>query len=188
MALVRAALAAGAQVKLVAGQVSVPFPQSPRLTVIPVESTADMLAAVQKEFASADALIMAAAVADFKPVTVADQKVKKTADHQEWRIELTETTDILKTVAHHKHAGQIVIGFAAETQHLLANAQKKLASKGADMIVANQVSGNNGAFGNDEDQVTILRPNRQPDKWQRMTKETVAQRLIDLLAKMKSGD
>ena len=88
-----------------------------------------------------------------------------------------------------KSENQVVIGFAAETQNLLANAQKKLASKGADLIVANNVSGKNGAFGNDNDQVTILEANKEPVEWPSMSKKEVAQRIVSLLSnKLKSGD
>lgn len=189
MALARAALAAGATVTLVVGQVSVPLPQSPRLTVVPVESTADLLTAVQRAFSAADALLMAAAVADFRPTQAADQKVKKAADRADWQLTLTETTDVLKTVADQKRPGQLVVGFAAETQNLLANAQKKLASKGADMIVANAVGGQNGAFGSDRDQVTILRAHQAVDQWPEMSKDGVATKLVTQIATMmKSGD
>lgn len=189
VALTKAALAAGANVTLIVGQVSVDLPQSPRLKTVPIESTAELLVAVQQYFASADALIMAAAVADFKPVEVASEKVKKASSHDDWQLNLTETTDVLKQVAHQKSKNQVVIGFAAETQNLLANAQKKLASKGADLIVANNVSGENGAFGNDNDQVTILEANKEPVEWPSMPKKEVAQRIVSLLSnKLKSGD
>lgn len=189
VALAQAALLAGADVTLIIGQVSVPVPASPRLKLVQVESTEDLLTATQHEFSGADALVMAAAVADFKPAEVADHKVKKSVDHDGWQINLVETPDVLKTVAHGKKAGQVVVGFAAETHNLLANAQKKLASKGADMIVANQVSGKNNAFGSDNDQVTILRPNQAPEQWEPMAKTAVAKRIIGLIAdRMESGD
>lgn len=189
MALAKAALASGAEVSLIVGQISVPIPQSPRLTLVKVESTGEMLTAVQEQFPKADALIMAAAVADYRPVQTAAQKVKKTAGHDEWQLKLVETPDVLKTVAKGKRPGQFVIGFAAETQHLLKNAQRKLQSKGADMIIANKVGGPASAFGNDNDQVTILTANAVPDEWPQMDKQQVAQRLMKLLAqKLELGD
>lgn len=189
VALTKAALVAGANVTLIVGQVSVELPQSPRLTIVPIESTDELRSAVEKHFAEADALIMAAAVADFKPVAVAAEKVKKASDHHDWQLNLTETTDVLKQVAHQKSENQVVIGFAAETHNLLVNAQKKLASKGADLIVANNVSGKTGAFGNDKDQVTILEANQAPDEWPLMSKMAVADKIISLLSnKLKSGD
>jgi phosphopantothenoylcysteine decarboxylase/phosphopantothenate--cysteine ligase len=182
VAIARAAATAGAQVTLIAGQVSVDLPAAANITIVPALTTSDMLKAVQEAFPIADALIMAAAVADYRPLRVAEQKVKKTPGHQDWTLELTETVDILKTVAQTKRPDQVVVGFAAETQDLLANAQHKLAKKGADMIVANSVAGEDSAFGSDQDQVTILRVGEAPLAWPRLTKETVAQRLIKLIA------
>lgn len=186
IAIARAAAQAGAHVTLITGQVSVPVPDDPQIEVVTALTTEEMLAAVQTAFKKADALVMAAAVADYRPVKVAAQKVKKTADHGGRTLELTETVDILKTVAASKRPDQLVVGFAAETEQLLAHAQDKLASKHADLIVANSVAGSAGAFGRDDDQVTILRQGRQPEQWPRMTKTVVAQRLIaELATKMK---
>lgn len=189
VALARAAAAAGAQVTLVVGQVGVDLPNSAQIKVVPVESTEDLLAAVQGYFPKADALIMAAAVADYRPVKAAAEKVKKTAGHTEWAIKLVETPDVLRTVAKTKRPDQVVVGFAAETQHLLANAERKLASKGADIIVANQVGGPSSAFASEDDQVTILTPDATPDRWPKMSKNAVAQRIMKLLGqKLKLGD
>lgn len=189
IAIARAAAAAGAQVTLITGQVSVPLPVSPQITNIKIESTEELLRAVQEGFASADALVMAAAVADYRPRRVAAQKVKKTADHDNWQLDLTETVDVLRTVARQKRPDQLVVGFAAETQQLLTNAQRKLAKKGADIIVANSVAGGQGAFGSDDNRVTLLQPGREPEEWPQMKKTVVAKRLVDVLAsKMESGD
>ena len=186
IAIARAAAQAGAQVTLITGQVSVPVPDDPQIEVVTALTTEEMLAAVQTAFKKADALVMAAAVADYRPVAVANQKVKKAADHGGWTLELTETVDILKTVAATKRPDQLVVGFAAETEQLLAHAHDKLASKHADLIVANSVAGSTGAFGRDDDQVTILRQGRQPEQWPRMTKTAVARRLVaELATKMK---
>ena len=186
IAIATAAAQAGAQVTLITGQVSVPVPHDPNIKLVSALTTEEMLAAVQTAFKGADALVMAAAVADYRPVEVASQKVKKTADHGERTLKLTETVDILKTVAASKRPGQQVVGFAAETEKLLDHAQDKLTNKGADMIVANSVAGHNGAFGQDDDQVTILQPGEKPERWPRMAKTAVAQRLItQLAAKMK---
>lgn len=186
IAIARAAAQAGAQVTLITGQVSVPVPHDPQITVVTALTTEEMLAAVRTAFKKADALVMAAAVADYRPVAVAPQKVKKAADHGRWTLELTETVDILKTVAATKRPDQLVVGFAAETEKLLTHAQAKLASKHADLIVANSVAGSRGAFGRDDDQVTILRQGQQPEQWPRMTKTAVARRLVaELATKMK---
>lgn len=182
IAIARAAAQAGAQVTLITGQVSVSLPQDANIHPVSVLTTEEMLAAVQEAFVSADALIMAAAVADYRPVKVAEQKVKKGHDHELRTLELTETVDILRTIAAAKRTDQLVVGFAAETEKLLDHAQEKLASKHADMIVANSVAGATGAFGRDDDQVTILQKGKDPEKWPRLSKTAVAQRLVARLA------
>lgn len=182
IAIARAAAQAGAQVTLITGQVSVSLPQDANIHPVSALTTEEMLAAVQEAFVSADALIMAAAVADYRPVKVAEQKVKKGHDHELRTLELTETVDILRTIAAAKRTDQLVVGFAAETEKLLDHAQEKLASKHADMIVANSVAGVTGAFGRDDDQVTILQKGKDPEKWPRLSKTAVAQRLVARLA------
>lgn len=182
IAIARAAAQAGAQVTLITGQVSVSLPQDANIHPVSALTTEEMLAAVQEAFVSADALIMAAAVADYRPVKVAEQKVKKGHDHELRTLELTETVDILRTIAVAKRTNQLVVGFAAETEKLLDHAQEKLASKHADMIVANSVAGATGAFGRDDDQVTILQKGKDPEKWPRLSKTAVAQRLVARLA------
>lgn len=182
IAIALAAAQAGAQVTLITGQVSVSLPQDANIHPVSALTTEEMLAAVQEAFVSADALIMAAAVADYRPVKVAEQKVKKGYDHELRTLELTETVDILRTIAAAKRTDQLVVGFAAETEKLLDHAQEKLASKHADMIVANSVAGATGAFGRDDDQVTILQKGKDPEKWPRLSKTAVAQRLVARLA------
>ena len=182
IAIARAAAQAGAQVTLITGQVSVSLPQDANIHPVSALTTEEMLAAVKEAFVSADALIMAAAVADYRPVKVAEQKVKKGHDHELRTLELTETVDILRTIAAAKRTDQLVVGFAAETEKLLYHAQEKLASKHADMIVANSVAGATGAFGRDDDQVTILQKGKDPEKWPRLSKTAVAQRLVARLA------
>jgi phosphopantothenoylcysteine decarboxylase/phosphopantothenate--cysteine ligase len=154
-AVAQAALDAGADVVLIS-TVTLPTPAGARL--IPVASAAEMAAAVLAEGADADALVMAAAVADFRPAQVAEHKIKKSGDVPV--IELARTTDILATVnTQLRPTGfpRVVIGFAAETQDLLANAQDKLARKGLDAIVANDVSATDAGFAVDTNRVTILR-------------------------------
>ncbi|MGN1279163.1 MAG: bifunctional phosphopantothenoylcysteine decarboxylase/phosphopantothenate--cysteine ligase CoaBC [Limosilactobacillus sp.] len=178
----RAAAQAGAQVTLITGQVSVSLPQDPNIHLVSALTTEEMLGAVQAAFASADALVMAAAVADYRPVTVAQQKLKKNHDQELRTLKLTETVDILRTVAAAKRPDQLVVGFAAETEKLLAHAQEKLAKKHADMIVANSVAGTTGAFGRDDNQVTILQKGADPEKWPRLSKTDVARRLVARLS------
>lgn len=141
----------GAQVTLVS---TVERPVHSSVTVVPVVSAQDMLAAVRGHADSADIVIMAAAVADFRPVDVSDRKIKK-ADGVP-TVALERTVDILKELGASKRPGQTVVGFAAETDDLVANASRKLAAKGADFIVANDVSAPNVGFGHDTNEVTIL--------------------------------
>ena len=123
---------------------------------------------------------MAAAVSDWTPKTTADHKLKKQAGVDEFHLTLVKNPDILQTVAAGKRKTQVVIGFAAETNDLLANAQRKLDSKGADLIIANDVSSN--AFGADSDQVTLLAKGQVPESWPRMSKQEVAERVLIRLA------
>lgn len=182
IALAKAAVQAGATVDLVVGQISVPVPQDKRIIIHRVESTAEMQASVEKLFPRADILIMAAAVADFRPQEQADQKIKKQADQDLLTLNLVKTTDILKTTAASKRPDQYVVGFAAETNELLKHANQKLFRKNADMIVANSVASDHGAFGSDVDQVTILEQGTAPSKWPEMPKQQVAKKLIQVIS------
>lgn len=182
IAIANAAAQAGATVELVLGQISVPQPQNPHINIYRVESTEQMQQKVQQLFPSVDILIMAAAVADFRPAVLAEQKIKKQKDQDGLSIQLVKTTDILKTTAAQRRSDQFVVGFAAETTDLLQNANKKLNEKHADLIVANSVAVSNSAFGSDQDQVTILEVDQEPVKWPEMTKQNVARKLIQLIA------
>lgn len=145
------------------------------LEVIPVKSADEMLQQLTANFSTANVLVMAAAVADFKPVHVADQKIKKQADQSEYTIRLTKNPDILKTVAQSK-TNQFVVGFAAETQNLLENAERKLRSKNADVILANDVSQTDAGFNVDTNRITLLSKNQQPQSWPLLSKTAVAQK------------
>ena len=180
LALANAALRAGAEVVLIVGHVSVPIPASSKMTVIHVETTEEMLTAVKKAFSTADALIMAAAVADYEPVNYIDHKIKKQDQGDKLKIYLKETPDILKTMGSLKQEQQVVVGFAAETNDLLENATKKLKNKNADMIVANNVS--QGVFGSDRDKVTVLRKDKANENIAETTKVEIAKKIITLVA------
>lgn len=179
LALAKRAAQMGAQVALVYGNISVPVPKNSQISLYPVGDAAEMLAQVESLFPDSDALIMAAAVGDWRVKEKADHKLKKHPGVDELTLHLVKNPDILKTVAAQKDR-QVVIGFAAETNDLLANAERKLREKGADFIVANDVSGD--AFGGDYDQVTILEKEQDPVTWPRMTKDQVAKKLLTLLA------
>lgn len=155
-ALATAAAQRGAQVTLVSGPVALPAPAGVEMKY--VETACDMLAAAEEAFENADIALFAAAVADVRPANPAEKKLKKGQNDAELSaIQLTENPDILATLGHKKQ-GQVVIGFAAETNDVIENAQKKLAKKGANMIVANEV-GANKTFGKDDDEIWLVTEN-----------------------------
>lgn len=151
-AIAEAARDRGAQVALVSGPVNLDPPAGVEL--ISVESSAQLCAAVLARGDWADAVIQAAAPADFRPVQIADKKIKKTGAGM--TLELENTTDIAAELGRRKHAGQILVAFAAETDDVLQNARGKLDRKNADMVVANDVSRKDAGFGVDTNAVTLI--------------------------------
>lgn len=177
-AIAAAAARAGARVTLISGPVSIPDPKG--VDVVHVETARDMLEAV---FAAlpADAAVMAAAVSDWRPAEVADEKIKKAAGAPP-PLSFLENPDILATLGHDDRRPKLVVGFAAETTNVEGNAARKLASKGADYIVANDVSAASGVFGGDRNSVYVL-SSAGVEAWPTLAKEEVADRLIGLIAK-----
>ena len=135
----------------------------------------------------ADVAIFAAAVADWRVARETDQKIKKTAEGTPPALALVENPDILKTISHSTTRPQLVVGFAAETQDLLKNAQAKLARKGCDWIVANDVSPQSGVMGGDNNTIHIVtRTGTEP--WPTMSKTQVAAKLVEqIAAELKDG-
>ena len=178
-AIAAAAAAAGADVILVSGPVSVADP--PHVRVIKVESARDMLEAVEQAL-PADVAVFAAAVADWRVKDASAQKIKKTAGHRTPELALTENPDILATIAHRrKDRPALVIGFAAETQNVVDNAKAKLAAKGCDWIVANDVSPHTGIMGGDRNTITLVtREHAEP--WPSQSKDDVARLLVARIA------
>ncbi|ORE93650.1 bifunctional phosphopantothenoylcysteine decarboxylase/phosphopantothenate synthase [Stappia sp. 22II-S9-Z10] len=172
-AIAAALAAAGARVTLVSGPVTIPPPKG--VDLVAVESARDMLAAVTAAL-PADAAVMAAAVADFR-VDAAPQKMKKTGTAPV--LTLTENPDILATVAKGAERPALVVGFAAETQNVIAYARDKLVRKGCDWIVANDVS--EGVFGAGENTVHLVTADSVED-WPRLSKEEVGTRLVARIA------
>ncbi|MTV81095.1 bifunctional phosphopantothenoylcysteine decarboxylase/phosphopantothenate--cysteine ligase CoaBC [Secundilactobacillus folii] len=170
----------GAVVTLISAPTKLTPPTGVKL--VSVRSTEDLAKAVTTAFKTSDILVMAAAVADFKPVNSVDQKIKKSADNDHLTLELTKTPDILKDVAKLKRPGQMTIGFAAETQNLLDNANQKLTSKQLDLLVANDVSKPGVGFNGDTNQVTILQPDHAPIKTALADKQTIAQQVVDQIS------
>ncbi len=151
-ALAEAAAAAGHSVTLVSGPVNLPAPAG--VNLVKVESAADMAAAMKEAAAVSDIVIMAAAVADYRPVKALPNKMKKTPGNL--FLELERTEDILQVLGADKRPGQLLVGFAAETDDLLENAAGKLRRKNLDWIVANDVSRSDRGFGTDNNAVTLL--------------------------------
>ena len=176
-AIAAAAAAAGADVVLVSGPVNLPDP--PGVAMVRVESARQMLAAVEKAL-PADVAIFAAAVADWRPREESQSKIKKRGRAP--TIELVENPDILSTVAHRKsNRPRLVVGFAAETDDLFANAKAKLARKGCDWIVANDVSPATGIMGGDINTVHLV-TGEGIESWPPKSKDEVARALIERIA------
>ncbi|NBK92961.1 bifunctional phosphopantothenoylcysteine decarboxylase/phosphopantothenate--cysteine ligase CoaBC [bacterium 1XD21-13] len=175
-ALARAAMLRGADVTLVAAHTEAEPPMFVR--VLPVGSAQDMFEAVTKEAKTADYIIKAAAVADYTPVATADHKLKKS--DQDLTIELKRTKDILKYLGEHKKEGQILCGFAMETEDLLENSRKKLESKNCDLICANSLREEGAGFGTDTNRITLITREKET-RLELMTKEQAAHRILDTI-------
>src|SRR5882762_4097299 len=177
-ALAEAALRRGARVLLVSGPVAIPPPGAAELTR--VETAEEMRAAVLKLLPESTVVIKAAAVADFRPKDAAEQKIKRKGP---MTLDLEPTTDILAELSRHK-TSQVIVGFAAETENMLENARKKLASKSLDAIVVNDVSREGVGFDSDRNAVTIISHDEvvevpETSKWD------VAQRVLDQVVKLR---
>ncbi|MEM6347281.1 MAG: bifunctional phosphopantothenoylcysteine decarboxylase/phosphopantothenate--cysteine ligase CoaBC [Bacteroidota bacterium] len=170
-ALAKVASQMGAEVTLVSGPTHLDAPA--RVNLIPVLSAADMLEAIQTKASAQDAIVMAAAVADYTPLKVADQKIKKkTGD--DMNIPLKRTLDILRTIGADKPAQQVLVGFAMETENELENAQKKLVAKNLDFVVLNSLREAGAGFGHDTNRVTLIHRNKEVQALPLMSKEAVA--------------
>jgi phosphopantothenoylcysteine decarboxylase/phosphopantothenate--cysteine ligase len=178
-AIAEAARDAGAHVTLVTGPTNLSEPAGIR--VKHVTTTIEMGKVVSSEFAKSDCLIMAAAPADFAPRVASRLKIKKQPAKKDFAIQLEPTIDILASVSSKKRKGQIVVGFALETDNGLKNAKAKLSGKKLDMIVLNSPSPKTG-FNADTNQVTIISPSGRAETWPLETKASIAQRLIDKIS------
>jgi len=188
MAVAEAALARGARVTLVKGTTSVEPPEG--ANVVPAETAAEMREAVLAALPGADALIMAAAVADFLPLARAETKISRT-DGLELRLE--PTADILaEAAAQARESGEsptqrpVIVGFAAETGSL-ERAPEKAVRKGVDLLVANDVAEPGSGFGTDTNRVTIVVPGADPEPWPQLSKAEVADRLLDRVLALRTG-
>ena len=173
-AIAETAAARGAEVTLVSGPVSIPAPAHCR--VISVETTEDLYQAMMRECAEQDIIIQSAAPADYRPVERAEQKIKKEKG-QPLHLTLVENEDIAAAVGRNKRKGQILVGFAAETENLLDNASGKLHRKNLDMIVANDVTRPGAGFDVDTNIVTLITENHQ-ESFPLMTKKEVSEIIL----------
>ncbi|MGN6585457.1 MAG: bifunctional phosphopantothenoylcysteine decarboxylase/phosphopantothenate--cysteine ligase CoaBC [Rhizobiaceae bacterium] len=168
----------GADVRLISGPVSIADPKG--VTVIHVESARQMRDAVMGEL-PADAAVMVAAVADWRVAEASGEKIKKEAGSAPPSLQMSENPDILAEIGHSSQRPYLVVGFAAETQKLVENASAKLRKKGADLIVANDVSEGTGVMGGERNRVKIV-SKAGVEEWPEMGKEEVARRLALLVA------
>jgi phosphopantothenoylcysteine decarboxylase/phosphopantothenate--cysteine ligase len=183
-AIAAAAAAAGAEVVLVSGPVAIPDP--PGVMTVKVETAREMLAAVEKTM-PADCAVFAAAVADWRVAEAGREKIKKTRGRAP-ALALIENPDILATIAQRKSKRpRLVIGFAAETEKIVANARDKLKRKGCDWIVANDVSEETGTMGGDFNTVHLV-THGDVESWPQQSKEEVARALVGRIAAALAGD
>lgn len=183
-AIAKAAMLRGAEVTLVSGKVAITPPMG--VEVVPIVSAADMAKAVKERAQEQDIIIKAAAVADYRPVMVAEEKMKK--KDGDMTIPLERTEDILAYLGSHRRPGQFLCGFSMETEHMLENSRAKLEKKNIDMIVANNLKQAGAGFGTDTNVVTLL-TRADTRELPLMKKEEVADELLSyILGQMKKNE
>ena len=180
IALAENAARQGADVTLIAGMVTVDLPTN--VKVILIQTFNDLQTELMKEFPQNDVLIMAAAVSDYHVEQPDNQKIKADAN-QQVRLTLKRNPNLLRMLGNQKHR-QILVGFAAETDHLLQNATAELEDKKVEMIVANDVSRNDIGFGSDQNAGYILQPHQEPIKVAKVSKQVFAQKILDEIEKL----
>jgi phosphopantothenoylcysteine decarboxylase / phosphopantothenate---cysteine ligase len=181
-AIARVARRRGAEVTLVSGPTALPPP--PGVRVVAVESADDMRRALEAEFAGATVLVMAAAVADYRPAAPLGRKLKKAA--ADLRLELTRNPDIVSDLARSRN-GRTVVGFAAETHDVAREARRKLREKGLDLVVANDVTAEGAGFGGDTNVVRLIDANGFDRALPVLPKDDVADRILDWVAARRRG-
>lgn len=184
-ALAQAAVDMGADVTLISAARGLTPPFG--VTVIPVESAQQMQQAVLAQQVGADALIMAAAVADFRPRSVAEQKIKKTGDDDGLTLHLQKNPDILASVKERRrdtHRPRVVVGFAAESENLIAHAREKLERKGLDLLVANDITAPDAGFDVDTNRVVILDRNGGEQTLELTSKFKVSEYILRRVAQL----
>lgn len=176
-ALALAAATRGAEVLLVSGPTALPVPTG--VTCLSVQTAEEMAHALSQHFDWATVVIMTAAVSDYRPERPVPEKIKKT-EHRHLHLSLVASTDILTTLAQ-KRSHQILVGFAAETSDVVAQAQKKVKDKHVDLIVANRVGGDTSPFGSDTNEVVLVPREGKPEQLPRMPKQELAYRILDAI-------
>ena len=179
-ALAKMAMLRGAEVTLVSGPVSIAPP--PFVKVLPVKSAKEMFEAVTSVSDQQDVIIKAAAVADYRPTTVSDEKMKKKDD--QLSIPLERTDDILKYLGEHKVPGQFLCGFSMETQNMISNSRAKLVKKNLDMIAANNLKVAGAGFQGDTNVITLITQDEEVSL-DLMTKEEAAVKILDKILLLK---
>jgi phosphopantothenoylcysteine decarboxylase/phosphopantothenate--cysteine ligase len=179
-AIAEAAIEAGHDVILISGPVSLRAPENAR--VVPINTSDELYETVQREVRDCDVLVMCAAVADYKPAKYSPQKLKKKS--APLTLDLMPTRDILASIANGDRSF-LVVGFAAETENVVANAEKKLRAKNCDMIIANDVSNSEFGMENAENEVTILFRNSETKKISRAPKKNIARELVKIISKLR---
>ncbi len=171
----------GANVTLISGPTNLKAHHS-NIQTISITSAAEMYAAVQSNFEKTEIFVMAAAVADYTPTLQVKEKIKKTTG--EMNVELTKTIDILKYIGEHKSKNQISIGFALETENELSNAQSKLKSKNADLIILNSLKDKGAGFNGDYNKVTMLDKQGLVEEYELKTKSKVAEDILQKITQL----
>ncbi len=179
-ALAQAAWRRGADVTLVTGPSALPAPEGAEL--VRVETAVEMYAAVAERIGEADISIFAAAVADFRPDAAHSTKVKRGAHPDGLAVTLTANPDVAGDTRQARKPGSVTVGFALETENLLANAGKKLVSKGFDLLVANDATAEGSSFDVDTNRVTLLATDRNPEQLPLLSKDEVAEVILDRVA------
>jgi phosphopantothenoylcysteine decarboxylase / phosphopantothenate---cysteine ligase len=170
---------AGADVTIISGPTAQPKPFAD-IQLIAVRSAQEMYEATQAHFSTADVIILSAAVADYTPTHPADRKIKKKESH--FGIELTKTVDIAATLGKQKQEGQLMVGFALETDNELENALGKLKSKNLDLIVLNSLNDKGAGFAHDTNKITVIEANATVHTFDLKSKSDVAQDILQLVA------
>lgn len=179
-AVAKACMLRGADVTLVTGQTSIEKPRF--VKIVSISTAREMFEAVTSRAAEQDIIVKAAAVADYRPSNVSDEKVKKSGEHLV--LELEKTDDILKYLGEHKMPGQFLCGFSMETQNMLENSRSKLQKKNLDMVVANNLKEAGAGFGTDTNVITMITPTEEISL-DLMSKEEAAGKILDEIMKLR---